>query len=76
MKTIEQYEAAFVRSQNNCMCKKCGSFFIFKSDEARWIERGMYSEKIVKCPECECVNVVKYQDGFNQNPNFDRRYYK
>lgn len=75
MKTIEQYEDEFSRTQNNCTCKKCNLSFIFKPEEAWWIEQCMYSEKVAKCPDCGCINVVKYQDGFNQNPNFDRRYY-
>ena len=76
MKTIEQLAEEFSRTQNNCLCKKCHESFMFKPDDAHWIEQGMYSEKVVKCPECGCINVVKYQDGFNQNPNFDRRYFK
>lgn len=62
--------------KNNCTCKKCKSNFVFKPDETRWIEQGMYSEKVVKCPDCGCVNVVKYVDGFNQNPNWNSRYFK
>ena len=61
--------------KHNCTCKKCNSNFVFKSDETRWIEHGTYSEKVVDCPECKCVNVVRYADGFNQNPNWDKRYF-
>lgn len=68
-------EEEFSRT-NNCTCKKCHESFVFKPDECHWIEQGMYSEKVTKCPICGCINVVKYQDGFNQNPNFDRRYFK
>ena len=57
-------------------CKKCHEFFIYESDDIRWIENGMYSEKVVKCPHCGCINVIKYKDGFNQNPNLNRRYFK
>ena len=57
-----------------CQCKKCS--LIFKPDDIWWAEHGTYSEKITKCPKCVCINVLKYQDGFNQNPNFDNRYYK
>ena len=70
MITSEQYEAC----SSICTCKKCHS--LFKPDKYEWCEQGMYSEKITKCPECGCINVVKYQDGFNQNPNFDERYYR
>ena len=75
MKTIEDYESDFVKHQNNCTCIKCKESFVFKPGEAFWIERAMYSEKVVKCPYCGCVNVVKYIDGFNQNTNCDRRYF-
>lgn len=75
MKTIEQYEDEFSRTQNNCICKKCGSHFIFKPDETWWIEQGMYSEKVAECTQCGCINVIKYTDGFNQNPNYDYRYF-
>lgn len=61
--------------KNNHTCKKCGLNFVFKSDECRWVEHGMYSEKIVNCPKCGCINVIKYVDGFNQNPNLDKRYF-
>lgn len=61
--------------KNNCTCKKCRTNFIFKPDECLWIEQGMYSEKVTKCQECGCINVVKYVDGFNQNPNWDKRYF-
>lgn len=75
MKTTEQYEEQFVKRQNSCECKKCHTHYIFKPDEAKWIEYGTYSVKVATCPDCGCVNVVKYQDGFNQNPNLDRRYF-
>lgn len=71
MKTIDINES----SKNNCTCKKCKESFIFKPDEAYWIEQGMYSEKVVKCINCNCINVVKHVDGLNQNPNYDKRYF-
>ena len=61
--------------KNNCTCKKCKSNFVFKADETYWVEQGMYSEKVVKCLECNCINVVRYADGFNQNPNWNKRYF-
>lgn len=69
MNTSEQYET----SSSLCTCNKCHS--LFKPDKYEWVEHGTYSSKITKCPKCGCVNVVKYQDGFNQNPNFDKRYF-
>ena len=62
--------------KHNCTCKRCKTNFVYKADDTRWIEQGMYSEKVTNCPECGCINVVKYVDGFNQNPNWDKRYFK
>ena len=59
-----------------CTCKKCKQSFRFKPDETYWIEQGMYSEKVIKCSNCGCINVLKYVDGFNQNPKLDNRYYE
>ena len=61
--------------QNYCYCKKCDESYVFMPDEVEWFEHGTYSEKTTKCPWCGCVNVVKYVDGFNQNPNLDKRYF-
>ena len=78
MKTIEQYEDDYFESknQNNCTCKRCHEPFVFKPDDIWWIEHGVYSEKVTKCPHCGCINVIKYVNGFNQNPNLDDRYFK
>lgn len=73
MKNIEDYEDEI--KQDICTCKKCNSTFKYEPDDIFWIEQGMYSEKVIKCPECGCINVIKYVDGFNQNPNFNRRYF-
>lgn len=77
MKTIEQYEDEFSRSQNNCTCKKCGSSFIFKPDEVWWDEQGYgYSTKLVRCSKCNCVNVVNHIEDYGFNKiNVDRRIY-
>ena len=61
--------------KNNCTCKKCGLNFVFKSDECKYYEFGTYSDKTVICPECGCINSIKYVEGFNQNRNLDKRYF-
>lgn len=61
---------------NYCRCRKCQEYFVFLPDETRWLEFDTYSEKITNCPYCGCINTIKYQDGFNQNPNLDERYFK
>ena len=79
MKTIEQYEDEFSRTQNSCICKKCNSSFLFKPDETWWDENGFsYSTKLVKCTECGCINVIKHIEdyGFSKMNTDVRLYYK
>lgn len=61
--------------KSNCRCVKCKANFVFKADECKFYEFGTYSDKTIVCPECGCINSVKYIDGFNQNPNWDKRYF-
>ena len=77
MKTIEQYEEEFSRTQNSCKCAKCGSHFIFKPDEVFWDDHGYgYSTKLCKCKECGCINVVKHVEDYGfSKMNTDRRLY-
>ena len=77
MKTIEQYEEEFSRTQNNCTCEKCGSSFIFTPDEVFWDEKGFgYSTKLTRCKHCDCINIIKHVEdyGFSKT-NTDRRLY-
>lgn len=65
-----------ISKTNHCKCKKCSTDFYFVPDEDTWWnEEGTYSEKLVKCTNCDCINVVQYVDGYNQNPNLDERYF-
>ena len=77
MKTIEQYEDEFSRTQRNCVCKKCGSSFMFKPDDVFWDEKGFsYSTKLVKCKHCDCINVLKYVEDYGLSKlNTDVRLY-
>jgi len=62
--------------QNYCVCKSCDSYFVFTPDKIKWDEQGYgYSTKLVICPECGCVNVIKYIEDNGLNVNFDDRYY-
>lgn len=79
MKTIEEYESNFVKSQNNCMCPKCGTSYIFMPDEAWYDESGYgYSTKLTHCKNCGSINVVKHTEDYGFSKiNTDRRlYYK
>ena len=70
MEEIEKHN-----QNKNCVCKRCSTEFVFKKNEVFWKEQGVYSEKLVKCTNCGCINVLKYVNGFNQNPNLDKRYF-
>lgn len=61
--------------QNNKTCIKCKDDFVFTPEDIKWIEHGTYSEKIVTCPYCGCINVVKYVDASGLHVNDDKRYY-
>ena len=55
-------------------CKKCKSNFYYTSDDTFWNENGMSSTKLVKCPDCGCIQAIRY--GKLHDVNFDERYYK
>lgn len=77
MKNVEDYDEDFSRGQNNCVCAKCGSHFIFKPDEVYWDEHGYgYSTKLVNCKKCGCINVVEHIEDYGfSNMNLDQRLY-
>ena len=78
MKTNEQYEDDFSRTQNYYICKKCNESFIYKPDEdIWWDEHGFgYSTKLVKCKHCGCINVIKNNEDYGfSNMNIDTRLY-
>ena len=78
MKSIEQYKNEF-SERNIRICKKCGSSFKFKPDECFWDEKGYgYSTKLVRCSECNCINVIEHVEDYGfAKMNTDRRlYYK
>jgi len=59
-----------------CYCEKCHDNFVYFPDETSWDENAGYSTKLVKCPSCGCVNVIKYINDFGLNVNKDIRYYE
>lgn len=65
------------KEQNNCLCKKCHTNFVFKPDETWWDEKGYgYSTKLVKCKSCGCINVVKHVEDYGFSKlNIDKRYF-
>ena len=56
-------------------CKKCHNTFCYEPDEVKWYEFGTYSDKTITCPECGCVNSIKYVDAPGLYVNTNARYY-
>ena len=62
--------------QSNKECSKCREHFVYNQQETKWVEYGTYSSKIVICPFCGCVNVIKNTSACGLDINNDERYYK
>ena len=58
-------------------CKKCKSKFSYTPEDTYWDENGYgYSTKLVKCPDCGCINVIKYDEDSGLDLNSDLRFYE
>lgn len=60
----------------NKICIKCNSAFDYTENNTRWYERSTYSEKVVECPCCKSINVIKYIDAAGLYTNTDQRYFE
>lgn len=60
--------------KHNKKCRRCGEYFVWFNEEARWDYRGYSPTKLVDCPYCNTTQAVDYES--EQNVNFDERYYK
>ena len=57
-------------------CKKCKSNFSFTSDDVFWDDHGTgYSTKLVRCTNCECINVLKHYLDYGMDVNNDKRFF-
>lgn len=57
-------------------CKKCDRLVIYDNNDSWWNENGCgYSTKLVKCPDCGSIIIVKYVEDEALNINYDERYY-
>ena len=66
------------QSNQNCKkCTKCKEEFIYMPNEIIWDESGYgYSTKLVYCPYCKQLNVIKYIEDYKFTMiNKDKRYY-
>lgn len=57
-------------------CMKCSDGFSYTEEDAKWHECSTYSVKVVKCPHCKAVNVLRYIEDSGLHVNTDERYYK
>lgn len=57
-------------------CRKCSDEFEYSNNETFWDESGScYSTKLVKCPNCGQINIIKYVEDRGLDVNNDPRYY-
>ena len=57
-------------------CKKCKTIFSYSPEDVWWDEHGTgYSTKLIKCPECGCVNVLSHKEDYGFDVNNDRRFF-
>lgn len=61
---------------NNILCSKCDELFIYYQEETQWDKQGYgYDTKLVKCPYCGQMNIIKYKKDYGLDVNNDTRYY-
>jgi len=61
---------------NETLCLKCREKFEYSNEDTFWDEKGSgYSTKLVRCPFCGTIQVVKYVEDKSLDLNNDPRYY-
>ena len=55
-------------------CKHCKNTFSYEDIDTKWNYAGCSDTKIVECPLCNNVNIIRYWDC-TINPNTDNRYF-
>ncbi|MBR2247752.1 MAG: hypothetical protein IJ880_12165 [Bacilli bacterium] len=55
-------------------CKHCDEMFTYEDIDVKWDYSGSVDAKIIVCPLCNKVNIIRYWDR-NINPNTDQRYF-
>ena len=62
--------------EQTVLCKKCSAPIEVINNQCWFYETGLgYSVKLMKCPECSTINVIKcYEDPW-LDVNNDKRYY-
>ena len=60
-----------------CECIQCKAMFEYTETDARLDYSGYgYTAKLVECPNCKQINIVKFIEDKNLNINNDERYYR
>lgn len=62
-------------SKHDKKCKKCNSKFTYTDNQSWWDYSGMTDTKLVRCPNCNTINVIKYIESSGLYVNSDQRYY-
>lgn len=62
-----------IRSSKKCV--KCSERFEFLQEDTWWDYSGYTDVKLVKCPNCNTINPIKYRDTPGLYVNTDKRYY-
>lgn len=65
----------YQEGQKSKKCNKCKDYFNYMPSDTYWQEFGTYSGKLVKCPNCGTINVIKYVEAAGLHVNTDKRYY-
>lgn len=60
---------------NSKECIKCKTDFVYFSNKTWWDYNGFTNTKLTKCPNCNTINPVKYEDIAGLYVNTDKRYY-
>lgn len=61
-------------SKHNKDCIKCKTNFVWFPEQTWWDYSGSVDTKLVRCPECGCIQSIQYKEQIN--PNYDKRLYK
>lgn len=58
-------------------CCQCGESHEYSENEVKWDEGGYgYSTKLVECPYCKQLNIVRNHEDFGLDVNKDKRFYE
>lgn len=65
-----------MRNKFKRKCSKCKEEFDYDDRDTFFDEKGYgYSTKLVKCKNCNCINILNHYEDKSLNLNYDERYY-